>query len=298
MKKQILRIISLILALFTVCVVFVGCDPSDKEGGGKLVAKLNKQTPYEVYSTFQEQIDKMGENYSGTGMSIMEIDSINPVSGTNHFVSKGEFVGKYYDSQNFYFTFATNPATSEMELWYVDGMFYFAYAGAKVKAEAPKEKVENFVSRLREIMLDDEGANENHIMGLPESWFKDVMFEQTDNGNYLIKLDMSGEKIGEAITRLGLMSASGSTVTDIKLTYTVDKEGTLISIDQTFGMEMSQEGLFSSVCRFSSIVTYTDVGTTKKTTAPEDADSYRLVNYEDFLKEYLKEIEEKKRTNP
>ena len=301
MKKRIY--IALIALMLLASMVLVSCDLSsinvslNDAGNGastdastddvkneeeeSVLDKLNNQTPFEVYSSFGTKLEAVTGNCTVTSSSktvstmvIMNqsIDAVTDIS----MVVKTNGKNQYSKSVN---TTTASGANVEivMETWYVDGVIYTTDGANKLKLEVTEEEA-------RELVYGD-AAGENSIMDIPESWFEGVCFERQKDGNFVMKIDMSGDRMEEAIDRLGISKGIGLEISDIKYEYKLDKTGMLLGCEAKYTLEMAEDDSSSLGSMKSEGVistTYSDMGTTKEIKAPADADTYTVVTLEDL----------------
>lgn len=300
MKKRIY--IALIALMLLASMVLVSCDISsinvnlNDTGNGAstdvstddvkneeeaVLEKLNNQTPFEVYSSFGTKLEAVTGNCTVTSSSktvstmvIMNqsIDAVTDIS----MVVKTNGKNQYSKSVN---TTTASGANVEivMETWYVDGVIYTTDGANKLKLEVTEEEA-------RELVYGD-AAGENSIMDIPESWFEGVCFERQKDGNFVMKIDMSGDRMEEAIDRLGISNGIGLEISDIKYEYKLDKTGMLLGCEAKYTMEMAEDDSSSLGSMKSEGVistTYSDMGTTEEIKAPADADTYTVVTLEDL----------------
>lgn len=300
MKKRIY--IALIALMLLASMVLVSCDISsinvnlNDTGNGAstdvstddvkneeeaVLEKLNNQTPFEVYSSFGTKLEAVTGNCTVTSSSktvstmvIMNqsIDAVTDIS----MVVKTNGKNQYSKSVN---TTTASGANVEivMETWYVDGVIYTTDGANKLKLEVTEEEA-------RELVYGD-AAGENSIMDIPESWFEGVCFERQKDGNFVMKIDMSGDRMEEAIDRLGISKGIGLEISDIKYEYKLDKTGMLLGCEAKYTMEMAEDDSSSLGSMKSEGVistTYSDMGTTEEIKAPADADTYTVVTLEDL----------------
>lgn len=244
-----------------------------------ILDKLNDQTPFEVYSSFGSKLEAVTGNCTVTsssktvttmvvlGQSIDAVTDISMVVKTN---------GNNQYSKSSTVTNASGINVSNvMETWYVDGVIYTTNGDQKLKLEITEEQA-------RELVYG-EAAGENSIMDIPESWFEGVCFERQKDGNFVMKLNMSGDRMEEAIDRLGLAADAGLEISDIKYQYKLDKTGMILGCEANYTMEMvdsSENAYYTGSAEGTISTTYSDMGSTEEIKAPADADTYTVVTYE------------------
>jgi len=116
--------------------------------------------------------------------------------------------------------------------------------------------------------------NEEKILNMPESWFKDVGFTENEDGTYSIRVLLEGDRVEEVIGRLGIadMAALGMELSDLCYDIVLDAEGNFVKIVYTFRLTMDVEGE-AMVIDSESIITYTGIGSTT-VTLPDGCDGY------------------------
>lgn len=292
--------VALMAIMLVASMLFVSCDISsfttsldsivedDNQAGDEtdtisdiekdVLETLNDQTPFEVYSSFGTKLEAVTGNCTVTSSSktvttmvIMNqsIDAVTDIS----MVVKTNGKNQYSKAVN-----STNASgvnlESVMETWYVDGVIYTSNGDQKLKLEITEEQA-------RELVYG-EAAGENSIMDIPESWFEGVCFERQKDGNFVMKLNMSGDRMEEAIDRLGLSADVGLEISDIKYQYKLDKTGMILGCEANYTMEMADtsSSLYTGSAEGTISTTYSDMGSTEEIKAPADADSYTVVTYE------------------
>ena len=100
-----------------------------------------------------------------------------------------------------------------------------------------------------------------------------------------MKIDMSGDRMEEAVERLGIAPEAGLEFSDVKYKYTVDKNGKILSseADFTMTMEDSSSNSYSASADGKIVAEYLNFGTTEEIAAPADADAYIEVTYEQIF---------------
>ena len=297
MKK---RFIALMALMLVASMLFVSCDLSNFDtslddivgdnnqagddteadsGDEDILETLNDQTPFEVYSSFGAKLEAVTGNCTVTSSSrtvttmvVMNqnIDAVTDIS----MVVKTNGKNSYSKSTTSTSASGANVETV-METWYVDGVIYTTDGTQKLKLEITEEEA-------RELVYGD-AAGESSIMDIPESWFEGVCFERQKDGTFVMKINMSGDRMEEAIDRLGLATEVGLEISDIKYEYKLDKTGMMLGCEAKYTMEMSdasENSLYSGSAEGTISTTYSNMGTTEEITAPADADTYTVVTLE------------------
>lgn len=296
MKKRIY--VALMAIMLVASMLFVSCDLSsfttslddivgdDNQAGSEtdtvsdieqdVLETLNNQTPFEVYSSFGTKLEAVTGNCTVTSASktvttmVIMNQSIDAVTDVNMVVKT--------NGKNMYSKSSTSTSASGanietvMETWYVDGVIYTSNGNQKLKLEITEDEA-------RELVYGD-AAGENSIMDIPESWFDGVCFERQKDGNFVMKINMSGDRMEEAIDRLGLSAEVGLEISDIKYEYKLDKTGMILGCEAKYTMSMSdasENSLYTGSAEGTISTTYSGMGTTEKITAPADADAYTVV---------------------
>ena len=227
---------------------------------------LNGQTPYEAYESVREQVDGMLTNcqennttnqylsYMGQTALMQTVESVSKING-NDLESITTTVS-YLDS-----------TTSVTKSYYKDGWLYGNENGTTFKAQLTMEQ-------MYAIVYGTDAANEEKILNMPESWFKDVGFTQNEDGTYSIRVLLEGDRVEEVIGRLGIadMAAMGMELSDLCYDIVLDAEGNFLKIVYTFRLTMDLEGE-AMVIESESTITYTGIGSTT-VTVPDGCDGY------------------------
>lgn len=303
MKKRIY--IALIALMLVVSMALVSCDLSsfdislndalgeantkaegetgDDDGGieEEILELLEDKTPFEVYSSFNTKLEATADNCTVTTSSVVNttmtvlgqnVDAVTDIS----LLTKTNGNNMYAKTTSVTVASGVN-AENVTEIWYVDGVLYKNDGSQKVKVAVTEEQA-------RELVYGD-AASESTVMDIPESWFEGVCFEKQADGNFIMKINMSGDRMEEAIDRLGLAAEVGLEISDIKYEYKLDKYGMILGCEAKYTMEMddnSGSSLYSGSAEGTMSTVYSDMGNTEEITAPADADSYIEVAFEDI----------------
>lgn len=160
-----------------------------------------------------------------------------------------------YDGQNIY-SIMTMVAGSGLggtseEYWYVDGIFYSAYGGEKIKTEITPDA---FETEIRAHFVDTD-----RIFQLRKSAVKEI----TKNGNeYVIEVD--AQKYTESL-QLGM----DVTFERLTMTVTFNENGEISKITSDYAYKASDGALVELV----SVSEFTSIGETT-VEAPENADEF------------------------
>lgn len=302
------KIVVSLLILALMCTMLVSCDlaslgldvnvsdinnfidnninpDAEDETEDNFFAELEGKTPFEVYSQFSEKLTSAEDNCT--------IRTVNRTNTKMNILGQSITADTYLDmivmnyGDNFYImTKAVNSSTeasasfdSISEIWYVDGILYMVYDGNKIQLEASKEQV-------NELVYGDLDMSGSDIIDIPESWFEGVTFESHDDGSYTMNIDMSGERVKEAVARLGIADMDGLDVSEVKYQYTVDANGMIKESNATYSMSMSDSAdsdKYSATASGQMSAIYSDIGTTAPIVAPDDAADYIIVTYEEIF---------------
>ena len=302
---MIKRLLVSAIALMLVCCMLASCDisslglsgsyipPSASEDatnaakdevttdseGNEWIEKLNEQTPFQVYSQFNQKLEDVSSNCTVTTTS--DVHTKIEIAGQKvNSQTKIEIVVKS-NGDNCYSKTTTVTKTkgetveSVMEVWYVDGVIY---------TQMDKQKIKMTVSadQAYELVYGEKKSEESKIIEIPESWFEDVSFKVEKNGTYVMDSDMNGDRMEEAMSRLGIANDMGLEIKNIKYKYKVDKNGMIVGSEGKYAMSIESSSYSASADGKMNAV-YSDFGTTEEITLPEDADAYVEVTYEQIF---------------
>lgn len=242
---------------------------------------LNGNTPFQVYAQFEEQLEAASSNCTVKTTSTM--NTVMNILGQNIVATTDVEMVVMSNGDNCYSksTTKTNAsgivAETAIETWYVDGILYTESNGQKIKMAITKEQA-------LELVYGEKSEGEGSIANIPESWFEGVSFEKKADG-YVMKIDMSGDRMEEAVERLGIAPEAGLEFSDVKYQYTVDKNGNILSseADFTMTMEDSSSNSYSASADGKIVAEYLNFGTTEEIAAPDDADAYIEVTYDQIF---------------
>ncbi|MBE6592863.1 MAG: hypothetical protein E7642_02590 [Ruminococcaceae bacterium] len=227
-------------------------DETDENGDLKT---LGGKTPEQLYADANTLL-KNATNFTITAKQ----DIIMEYQGQKNEMK--QTVLQKIDGDNSYYKIS-GVEGAESEGWYVDGVIYTTMGGVKAKATlSKKDYYEKFLGSSEE---------ESKLFDIPESWFTDIVIKQ-DGEEYYMQFSVSGEEYSKLMQKAELDVTLAENV-DYKVYF--DKDGKILRMETDFDMEM--EGVKAST-HTESI--FSEVGTTKGVTAPEDADTYQDVTEE------------------
>ena len=238
-------------------------EPETTETG---LPTLNGKTPYEAYEGVRDQIDGLLTNcqenstanqyltFMGKTALMQTVETVSKVNGND--VEAVVTTVNYMDS-----------TSSVSKSYYKGGWLYGEQNGTTFKAQLTMDQ-------MYAIVYGTDAANEEKILNMPESWFKDVNFTENEDGTYSIRVMLEGDRVEEVIGRLGIadMAAMGMELSDLCYNIVLDAEGNFVSIIYTFRMTMEVQGE-TMVIDSESIITYTNIGSTT-VTLPDGCESY------------------------
>ena len=240
--------------------VTVGGNGSEDEttGGESNIPTFNGMTPYEAYESARDQIDGILSNCqenssSNQYLSYMDqtelMQIVTMVSRIN-----GNDIETITTTANY-----MDGTTSTSKTYYKDGWLYGDQGGTTFKAQLTMEQ-------MYAIVYGIDAANEEKILNMPESWFKDATFVENEDDTYSIRILLDGDKLEEVIERLGVadMAAMGMEISDLCYNIALDMDGNFRGVDYTFTMTMEVEGETMTLLS-ESFITYSSVGTTTVT---------------------------------
>lgn len=282
MKKCLSLLLAILITLSTLFAMVSCDDQSDNNDNSQNVSpeapendpeKLNGQTPHQLFTATVEKIKNL-TNYT------METNQTTVINYMGYSITKKESeIDKSYSTDNWYMISKdtqegdVNSSLETYETWCVDKTIYGKSneGGTKIKFDA-----DEITSAIDEVGENYGFSSEDiPIFLLPDSYFKDIHFEKDDENNtYKLNFSIDGEKFTE------LFSLGIATVGDITYVVHFDINGELQFIEISGKMSvLYSEGTFYTVSKIS------DVGTTEKISAPDDADDYEWVTISDMFQD-------------
>ncbi len=245
------RIITFLLciALAVSMLALVSCE------GGNTASTLDGKTPEELYEASQQKLKEADAFYVSATQTIVMSAGGESMDFVQLVESKISGDDLYMKTSN-----DLDPSIA-MEVTYVDGVMYGEIGGSKVKGTFDKEAFMNQYIK--------EDPSESTLLDIPESWFENIKFEKEGNG-WALKFVVSGDKYTEVYANLGVEGAT--IVGDVDFRIYFDNDGNLEKLVASIDMEVLG---VSAHCDSVSLITIGDV----EITAPEDADTYREVNF-------------------
>lgn len=247
MKKYLALILCLVMCL---SMVLVGCD---KEEAAKELQELAGKTPEELYNASLEALKEAGSFSCETTQKIEMTYGDQTMTMNQTVISKQNGYDMYMKSTN-----DTAPS-AEMEVTYVDGVYYLNQAGRKTKQEISHEQMDDLYESLY-----GSSMAESTLLNIPADWFNDITFKQ-DGSYYTLTFMVSGEKYTELMGNAGIAGASFEEDVQYVVYFTTD--GTLEKVVTTFDFEIMG---VEAHCVSTGLVVIGDV----TITAPADADTY------------------------
>ncbi len=252
------RILALALCL-CLCVCLFGCSDSEGSGGGGLVSdgKIDKvagKTPEELYAAALDELKAATSFEATTTQKIVMSAQGETVTMNQTAISKQNGYDVYFKTEN------DMSPQAEMEVTYVNGVYYLKQSGQKYKKNISHSEMDEMIAQ----MYGGGTAADQTLLSIPEEWFKDVTFEM-DGSSYTMTIKVAAEKYTELMGNMGI---SGATFTsDVEYKVYFDANGRLQKTIATFTFDVSG---VACDCVSTSIITIADV----KISAPADADSY------------------------
>lgn len=244
--------------------------PVETDTEGREISKtLNGKTPYALYAEAEtlyktnyevEQEMKITMNMNDGG-SEMHIETTEKA----WFKFAG---GNVYAKTESYALFEERAV---MEMWYVDGKLYTEDLDenlelAKVVMTISPENAELYYG------LELPGDT---LMPMPEDWLKDTVFAKTEDGLYLVSLNITQEMLAAADEDVwGDLAGEGVTLNSMTYHACFRADGSLAYI--SYGADMDMMGM---ACIMEAKVVLSNAGTTQ-VTPPADADTYQEVKFE------------------
>ena len=222
-------------------------DVTDENGNLKT---LGGKTPEQLYADASTLL-KNATNFTLTAVQDIRIDMDGEI------IEVKQTVVQEVDGDNSHYKTSSDMEGTESEGWYVDGVIYAEMSGVKAKATiSKKDYYEKFLGSSEE---------ENKILDIPESWFSDIVIKQ-EGEEYYIQFSVSGEEYSKLLNKADLEATIKGNV-DYKVYFS--KDGKILRMESDFAMDVMGA---TATTHTESI--FTEVGTTKKVTAPADGDSY------------------------
>ena len=244
MKKILALLISVIL-VFSLAFL-TSCDGNTGgEGGEGNIETLAGKTPEELYNASVEALSNatsyevIGENEIEMDMSVEGASIFVVMNQSTHSKVNGDDVHTKVTSttdmiQNGQTTSLGDVAP--METWYIGGVCYTDMQGVKVKSTVDKETF------MQEYMGKD--PQESTLMDIPESWFKDINFEESEEGGYVLNMVVSGEEFTQYMGNIFEDTEYNfQIVGDVNYKIYFDSEGNLTKITADFDMSYSISGV-------------------------------------------------------
>ena len=252
MKKVLVLVLCMLLCM---SMFLVGCS---KEETVENLEKLAGKTPEELYDAAVEALKSADGFEAVSTQKIVMSAQGQKMTMNQEVLSKQNGYDMYFKSEN------DMAPTAEMEVTYVDGVYYLVQNGKKVKKEISHEEMDQLVSQI----YGSGSVADQTLLNIPESWFEDISFEK-DGSSYTLTFIVAAEKYTEMVSNAGLPGATFTS--DVEYVVYFDADGNLEKTVATFSFEVS--GVKCDAVS-TSIITIGNV----EITAPADADSYSPAN--------------------
>lgn len=244
--------------------------PVETDAEGREISKtLNGKTPYAVYAEAEslyktnyevEQEMKITMDMSDGG-SEMHIETTEKswfkFAGGNVY-TKVENAGLFDEA-------------TVSEIWYVDGKLY------------TEDYDENFEPFKAVMTISPENAELYYglelpgdtLMPMPEDWLKDAVFAKTEDGLYLVSLNITQDMLAATDEDVwGELAGEGVTMNSMTYHVCFRADGSLAYI--SYDADMNMMGM---ACTMTAKVVLSNVGTTQ-VAPPADADAYQEVEFD------------------
>lgn len=254
------KILALILCLMLCMSLFLmGCDSKDGGNGGNNgndLSTLAGKTPEQLYSAAMDALKNVDSFESVSTQKIVMSAQGQSMTMNQKVVSKQNGYDVYLKTEN-----DTAPDT-EMEVTYVDGMYYLIQNGQKIKKAISHEEMDAMVGQIY-----GEDVSTQTLIPIPEEKFEDISF-QKEGSSYTLTFLVEADYYTSVMKNAGI---AGATFTDdVEYIVYFDADGNLEKVVANFTFNVSG-------------VKCDAVSTTKITVgnvtiaAPADADSYTEV---------------------
>lgn len=253
MKKTFALILCLMLCM---SLFLVGCD--SKEGGNddgntNDLSTLAGKTPEQLYQAAMDSLKDVTSFESVSTQKIVMSAQGESMTMNQKVVSKQNGYDVYLKSEN------DMAPDAEMEVTYVDGMYYLIQNGQKLKKAISHEEMDAMVEQIY-----GEDMSTQTLIPIPEEMFEDISFQQ-DGSSYTLTFMVEADYYTSVMKNAGI---AGATFTeDVEYIVYFDADGNLEKVVANFTFDVS--GIKCDAVS-TTIVTVGNVSIT----APADADSY------------------------
>ena len=231
--------------------------------GRELSKTLNGKTPYEAYAEM-ETLYKT--NYEVAQEMTIVID-MNDGNTEMHVEMTEKTEYKYADGNVYAKTESTElfGEATVTEIWYVDGKLYTE----EYDEEFNPVKVVMAMTREDAELYYGLGVAGDTLMPMPAIWLEDAAYTKTEDGLYLVSLNITAEMLAESGEDVwGNLSGEGVELHSIVYSFCFNADGSLAYMAYTADMDM-----MGMACKATAMVVLSGAGTTK-VTPPADADAY------------------------
>ena len=254
MKKSLALFLCLLMCL---SVFLVGCGGS-KEGGSNAddLATLAGKTPEQLYAASMDALKNVTSFETVSTQKIVMSAQGQSMTMNQKIISKQNGYDIYAKTEN-----DLSPE-SEMEVTYVDGMYYLIQNGQKIKKAISHEEMDALVQQIY-----GGDATAQTLLPLPEESFNDISFEQNGD-SYTLTFLVEADYYTSVMKNAGIAGATFDE--DVEYVVYFDGEGNLQKVVATFTFEVS--GVQCDAVS-TTVITLGNVSIS----APADADSYTEV---------------------
>ena len=221
--------------------------------GGAEVEELNGMTPEELYAHTQELMSEATSFSSETTQEIAMEAGGSKMTMNQSVISKQNGYDLYVKSEN-------DMGAGEMEITYVDGMYYENNNGRKIKTPISVDDMERYYSDL----YGTDGSYSTALLNIPGEWFDDLTFVK-DGDHYTVTIIVPAEEYTELVGKMGISGAEFTE--DVEYVIYFSEDGELEKAVTTFDLDVMG---VSAHCVSVSVFELGEV----TITAPADADSY------------------------
>ena len=224
---------------------------------------LGGQTAKELYEQANATLVQFAKNYQST--TTTRVDMIMIGYGT---VLTQNMVVVAHERDGHVHTVVTGDpdlvADLAQEAWYADGVLYqITRKGEKVKVAM---SMQDYLDKFYNVQ-----EGERTLMNVPESWFSEMGFINTNEGAY-IRMVMRGEEMLAALERIGKTEAAGVNIDKVYYDVHFDRNGNLTHVETSYTMYFEDQPNLSAEAKSTTV--YNRLGNAEPITAPADADSF------------------------
>ena len=255
MKKTLALILCLMLCM---SLFLVGCGDNEGGNGGNGgnaggISTLAGKTPEQLYAAAMDSL-KNASSYECVSTQVIEMSAqCQSMTMNQKVTTKQDGYDVYLKTEN------DMSPESEVEITYVDGVYYLNANGQKTKRTISHEEMDAMVGQIY-----GEDVSTQTLIPIPEEQFNNITFQQ-EGSSYTLTFVVEADYYTSVMENMSLSGVSFEE--DVKYVVYFDADGNLEKVVATMTYNVSGVKCVATSTTLISLGNVT-------ISAPADADSY------------------------